>query len=52
MADDFAFSAKEKALEKNPIAVAECLVNIHREIQNWGLGRVDDREAISEDLVR
>jgi hypothetical protein len=38
--------------DNNPIGVSECLVNIDREMQDWGFGHVDNSQAISQSLVR
>jgi hypothetical protein len=55
MADDIAAwvpDEQELRFDANPIGVAECLVNMERRIASWGIGHVDDADAISMSLVR
>ena len=37
--------------DKNPVGVAECLVNWDKQMASWGVGFVDDKQAISRNLV-
>jgi hypothetical protein len=54
MADDIAAWVPDEQLrfDANPTGVAECLVNTDRRIVSWGIGHVDDPNAISKTLVR
>jgi hypothetical protein len=55
MVDDLAACAvpdEQLLFNANPTGVAECLVNFDRRIVSWGLGHVDDPNAISKSLVR
>jgi hypothetical protein len=37
---------------KNPIGVAECLVNLNKHVIKWGIAHVDDSTVISKELAR
>jgi hypothetical protein len=53
MADEVSRAVEVDELRGNdPIGVSECLVNIDREMQDWGFGHVDNSQAISQNLVR
>jgi len=54
MADDVAAWVPDEQLrfDANPTGVAECLVNTDRRIVSWGMGHVDDPNAITTSLVR
>jgi len=54
MADDIAAWVPDEQLrfDANPTGVADCLVNMDRRIVSWGIGHVDDPDAISKSLVR
>lgn len=54
MADDIAYAIPEQQLRfnMNPTGVSECLVEPNKTVVPWGLGHVDDPDAISTLLVR
>jgi len=54
MADEIADSIPEQQLRfnMNPIGVSECLVDNSKTVVPWGMGHVDDPNAISQLLVR
>ena len=54
MADTVADEVPEEYLRfnMNPSGIAECLVDMSRKIVPWGIGHVDDKTAISQNLVR
>jgi hypothetical protein len=53
MADEVSRAVEvDNMRNNNPIGVSECLVNIDRQMQDWGFGHVDNSQAISQSLVR
>jgi len=54
MADDIADSlpAQQLRFNMNPIGVSECLVDNSKTVVPWGMGHVDDPNAMSQLLVR
>jgi hypothetical protein len=52
MADEVARVVESGETADNPSGVSECLVNLDRAVTDWGFGRVDNPEDISQSLVR
>jgi hypothetical protein len=48
---DFIMDQEEQIARENPVGISECLVDPKRRMVAMGLGRVDDRDAISETLM-